>query len=188
MKEIEILVRVEEAKDAALEKLQSFHFEGIVTIHDTYFVDPLRDDLKQEKDGRLTAVFRVREKGEQTFLTYKKDQFDDDEKWLFAEEHETTIGNKHELETILTHLGFVEHIMINNERHVFTVDDYEIVLEDVKDLGLFLEVELRKEVPDGEEHAAREELQTFIDSLDIAVSEELNEGKPAMMLKKRKEF
>ena len=46
-------------------------------------------------------------------------------------------------EHILDALGFTELVRIDNRKHTFTTDEYEVVLEDVKDLGVFLEVEAK---------------------------------------------
>ena len=45
------------------------------------------------------------------------------------------------LKEIFNKLELVKFIEINNSKETYTYKDYEIVLEDVKDLGLFMEVE-----------------------------------------------
>ena len=64
----------------------------------------------------------------------------------------------------------------------YTFKDYEIVIENVKDLGLFLEVEYCTDI-DGDVKMEKK-IQEFINSLGINVSEELNIGKPEMYMKK----
>ena len=56
------------------------------------------------------------------------------------------------------------------------------VIENVKDLGLFLEVEYCTDI-DGDVKMEKK-IQEFINSLGINVSEELNIGKPEMYMKK----
>ena len=79
---------------------------------------------------------------------------------------------------------------INNIKHTYYTREYEIVLEEVKDLGLFLEVE-RLKVGDKEDIVfVKKEIFNFIKSLDIEIGEELDSGKPELMLNKqgRNEF
>jgi predicted adenylyl cyclase CyaB len=43
--------------------------------------------------------------------------------------------------SILTKLGFEELVTVNVVKHIYHTSEYEIVLEEVERLGLFLEVE-----------------------------------------------
>ena len=61
--------------------------------------------------------------------------------------------------------------------------DYEIVLEEVEDLGYFMEVEYCTN-EDVDVKNVKKQIQSFINSLDIKVSEELTMGKPEMIIKK----
>lgn len=62
-------------------------------------------------------------------------------------------------------------------------EKYEIVFEDVKDLGYFLEVEYCSQDED-DVIKIKKDIQTFIDSLSLAVSKELNMGKLELFLRK----
>lgn len=84
---------------------------------------------------------------------------------------------------ILKKLGLKELLTIHNSKSTYATDKYEIVLETVKDLGYFLEVEYCTN-EDVEVSLIKEEIQKFIDDLGIKVSSELNMGKPEMMIKK----
>lgn len=84
---------------------------------------------------------------------------------------------------ILKKLGLKELLTIHNSKRTYATDKYEIVLETVKDLGYFLEVEYCTN-EDVEVSLIKEEIQKFIDDLGIKVSSELNMGKPEMMIKK----
>ena len=87
---------------------------------------------------------------------------------------------------ILESLGFKILTQIENKKYTFLTDKYEIVYEDVKNLGFFLEVE-RLSVDDNENIAdVKKEIRNFIKSLDIKIEEELNAGKPELMLRSKK--
>ncbi|MFH1650116.1 MAG: class IV adenylate cyclase [Candidatus Woesearchaeota archaeon] len=177
MKEVEILVKVIDDKEKALSLLKRFEPEGIRVIHDVYYKHPagLVQFVKEPR-----SWLRVRTQEGRSFVTFKKDVFKGKE-WIYSDEHETEVKDAELMNKILEELGFQELITLHNERNVFKQDDYEIVLEDVKDLGLFLEVELKREPEDAEK--AKSQIQKFISELGLK-TEDVKEGKPGMLLKK----
>jgi len=184
MKEVEVLVQVYDSKENVLKKLNQFKSIGIKETLDIYFQDPLRQNLQLRENKRLLECFRVRKKGDKCFLTYKEDHFDEKGTWLYSDEHEIQASNFEILTNIIRRLGLKELITIDNKKHTFITDKFEIVLEEVKNLGLFLEVELLKECEENEITEKKKEIQEFISFLNLNTSEELNEGKPELMLKK----
>ena len=84
---------------------------------------------------------------------------------------------------ILKKLGLKELLTIHNSKRIYVTDKYEIVLETVKNLGYFLEVEYCTN-EDVDVSFVKSQIQDFIDSLGIKISKELNMGKPEMMIKK----
>jgi len=184
MKEIEVLIEVKSNKETALKKLEVFDSHGIKKILDIYYHDPLRNNLQPQKDKRLLNAFRLRRKEEKNSIAYKIDHFDRNT-WSYSDEFETEVKNFEIMQNILKHLGFKELIRIDNEKHFFETDEYEIVLEDVKDLGLFMEVEKKSQVSDEEIEKTKGEIREFLNSLGIDLGEEQNAGKPELMLRKR---
>ena len=178
MKEVEILVSVLEDKEKVLKALSNFKYNGIKKVLDIYIYHPKTNKFHFENKECL----RIRKKDSKNFLTYKKDNFDSMGNWVYSDEYEIEISDFETAIKIMEQLGLKELIKIDNEKHTFVTDMYEIVLEDVKDLGLFLEVE-RFEVKDEEDiPAIKKDIRKFIDKLGIEVSKELNFGKPELML------
>ena len=184
MKEIEILIEVKSDKEAALKALGKFEFVGMKEVIDVYFVSPFRKDLQPDENGRLNNCYRIRSKDGKASIAYKVDHFDGSE-WSHSDEHETSIGDFQTALEINRHLGFEELIRIDNKKYTFMAEDYEIVLEDVKDLGLFMEVEKLTEVPDNKVAETKEEIRSFLKNLNIKLGEEQNAGKPELMLRKK---
>ena len=184
MKEIEILIEVKSTKEEALKALEHFEFKGAKEVIDVYFADPLRQQLQPDKDGRLTNSFRFRSKDGKASVAYKVDHFDELMQWSHSDEYETEIGNFNTALEINRHLGLEELVRVDNTKYTFLTKDYEIVFEDVKDLGLFLEVEKVGEVPDEKILETKEEIRIFLKSLNIEFGEEKNAGKPELMLQK----
>jgi adenylate cyclase, class 2 len=184
MKEIEILTEVRSDKETVIKSLSKFVNQGIKKTLDVYFFDPLRDELKPNSDGRLTRSFRIRQKNGKCSVAYKVDHFDNDI-WTYSDEYETEIGDFEKAIKIIESLGMKELVRIDNEKHTYVSPDYEIVLEQVNDLGLYMEVEKLTEVSDDKVEVTKEEIRTFLKGLEIELGEEQNAGKPELMLRKR---
>jgi adenylate cyclase class 2 len=183
MREVEIFVKVLDSKEKAMGVLKKFTFLGSKKVFDTYYYDSSRDNL-QAKDGCYPKEwFRLRKRDDKCFLTYKKDIFDKD-RWVYSEEDEVEVSGFEVSKNIIKNLGFEELITINNMRHTFETELYEIVLEEVEGLGLYMEVERLKVGEDEDVFEVKKEIQNFLDSLEIDLSEEMTAGKPEMMLKK----
>lgn len=131
---------------------------------------------------QIDECLRIRTKNDEHFITYKVDKFDEGGKWLYSDEYESKFDDIFMLNNIVNKLGFKELLTINNSKRTYETDKYEIVLETVKDLGYFLEVEYCTS-EDIDVKEVRKEIQYFIDSLNLNVSEELNMGKPEMMIR-----
>jgi len=184
MKEIEILIEVQDSKEKALEVLSKFEDKGIKKTLDVYFCDPLRSELKPDEKGRLENCFRIRQKEGDSLVAYKIDHFNDG-KWSYSDEYETKVGDFTMMSKIVEQLGLKELIRIDNKKYTFTTEEYEIVLEDVVDLGLFMEVEKLEQVSDDKVLETKEEIRAFLKSLDIEFGEEQTDGKPELMLRKK---
>lgn len=183
MKEVEILVKVLDKKAKVIKSLKKFKFLGVKKTLDVYFYDPLRANLSPDKSGKLNECFRIRKKNKKAFLTYKIDRFDNSNIWLYSDEYEVEISNFQTAIKIIKKLGFKNLINIENEKYTFLSNRYEIVLEDVKDLGLFLEVECLSANNKESINKTKKDIRKFIKLLDIKIGKELNVGKPELMLK-----
>lgn len=182
MKEIEILVEVYEDIDKIKELFKKFEYVGLKRTIDEYYYDPLRDTLKPDKTGGLNHCLRLRQKNDEYSVTYKDDVFENG-KWLYSDEYETKVESLEMTHEIFNKLGLIKFIEIDNEKETYTYENYEIVIENVKDLGIFMEVEYctNEDIDIKEE---KSKIQEFINSLEINVSDELNMGKPEMYMKK----
>ena len=183
MKEIEILVELQEDINKVIDKFKMFNYITKELVIDEYYYDPKRDNLKPNINNQINECLRLRQKGNKNYITYKDDVFENNI-WLYSNEYETEIKDIEVLKEILNRLGLKKLITIKNNKTTYTFKDYEIVLEEVEDLGYFMEVEYStKEDVDIKE--IKKQIQAFIDSLNLKVSKELNIGKPELMLKKK---
>ncbi len=182
MKEIEILVEVYDDIKKIKEIFKKFQYVGLKKTVDEYYYDPLRDTLKPDKTGGLNHCLRLRTKNDEYSITYKDDVFDNG-KWLYSDEYETKVESITMVKNIFDRLGLIKFMEIDNDKETYIFEDYEIVIENVKDLGLFMEVEYCTN-EDVDVKEIKNKIQDFINSLGINVSEELNMGKPEMYMKK----
>lgn len=185
MKEIEILIEVKDTKENALKALGQFEFKGAKEVIDVYVVDPLRAELQPDGKGRLLNSFRFRLKDGKASVAYKVDHFDDLLQWKYSDEYETEIGDFNTALQINRHLGLEELVRVDNTKYTYLTEDYEIVLEDVKGLGVFLEVEKLTEVSDDKVLETKQRIRDFLNTLDIELGEEQNAGKPELLLRKK---
>lgn len=183
MKEIEILYPLSNDIKDVFTKLDNFDYQGAKNTLDVYFVDEKREDLKPD-NGKIYKCFRLRNKSDQAFITYKNDHYNGDI-WLYSDEHETKVESFDQAYKIVECLGLEELVRIDNTKHTFVTPDYEIVIEEVKDLGNFLEVELLVSDDVEDIEAEKQKIRDFVNALGLQIGQELNSGKPELMLNKK---
>ena len=182
MKEIEILVEIYDNIEDIKKKFSKFKYIGLKHTIDEYYYDPKRKELKPDKNNQLNHCLRLRTKDDVYSITYKDDVFEKG-KWLYSNEYETTVENINIIREIFKKIGLIKFIEIDNKKETYTYNDYEIVIETVKNLGTFMEVEYCTD-RDVDVKEIKQQIQEFIDNLKINVSKELNMGKPEMYMKK----
>lgn len=183
MIELEVLVEVFSTCEEAEKSLANCCFEKKEHIKDVYFYDPIRPNLKPDKSGKTYESFRIRKKNNEIKITYKKDVYDNGI-WQFSDEHEARVYNEVEVKRIIKLLGLKRLVEIDNYREYYSFDNYKIVLERVKNLGVFLEVEYMAPINEEDVATKRKEIQEFIKKLGLNTSEELNCGKPELYMKR----
>ncbi len=183
MEEIEILVEVYDDFQIAFGKISSIAaFEKNSKVHDVYYFNSNDKLLSPDSDNKIYNSLRVRKKDSQSSIAFKKDYYQNDT-WQYSDEYETKVDDFTIANNIFKELGYKVLIEIINDKHTFYHNDFEIVLEEVLNLGLFLEVEyVGKETENVE--SIKEKIRDFIKRLNVSVSDELNSGKPELMLKK----
>lgn len=190
MKEIEILVEVKESLDSALlklKKIDAIKEDGIALVIDEYYYKS--KDAQNKKTFSTTGWFRIRKKANKALVTYKKDNFKEDGSWFYSDEYETEIGDTEIFEKIIRNLGMKKLVVVKNNKHKFIVGDneFEIVLEDVENLGVFMEIEklnVSEEENEDFVDSVRKEIKILISKTGIETSKEVHAGKPEMVIEK----
>ena len=185
MKEIEILVSVSGSPAKIRRQLRRIGSPTVSRTIDQYYFDPKRSDLRPNRSGRLMRCFRLRDRAGKFTLTYKVDRFDRRGKWKYSDEHETLIEDGNVMRKIIQHLGLQMLVCVDSIKHVYRQGVYEIVYEQVKGLGQFLEVELKSHTSNTSPVKAKAAVWQYIKKLELHTGPELNAGKPELLLQRQ---
>lgn len=107
---------------------------------DIYFNHPSRDFAKTDE------AFRIRRVNSKCKITYKGPKVSKTTKARI--EHETAVEDFDAIRNIILSLGFVESGIIEKERKIFSLGESEVSIDDVKGLGVFVEIEIIGELKD----------------------------------------
>lgn len=150
---------------------------------DEYYV-PVHRDFFAQKPQPVEWV-RVRTNPDKVFLEYHRSVDDkQDDSLEYTEEYETEVGNPENLHKILAFLDFRNVVTVEKQREYWDCGKFEVVLDDVKNLGTFIEVEAKGEFTSHKE--AKQACKDFLVRLGIPYSPDfdIRKGYPAMLLEK----
>lgn len=159
MIEIEIKARVEDPKDME-RSIIALGAEpiGIENQEDTYYNSQYRDI------GKTDESLRIRIEDDQSFLTYKGPKMDSVSKT--RKEFQIEINDADNLRNILTSLGFFPVVTVTKKRKNYRLGDFFIALDDVRNLGNFIEIEISAE--DSKKYEEKvESIFKFIEKLGL---------------------
>lgn len=126
---------------------------------------------------------RLRESAKGASLDYKHFHPENVRKTDYCDEFQTGISNAETLKKILLSLNFKEVIVVEKTRNIWYYKDAEIAIDDVSDLGSFIELELTKKPASSKE--GKEYLYNILKELNAKVGEEDLSGYPYRILEKK---
>lgn len=179
--EVEIKVKIENFEEIK-EKVSKIGklIKAIRQIDDYYI--PVHRDFFARKPHPIEWL-RIRTNPDKVVFEYTKsiNQRDDGD-YDYAEEYETEISNKEEFEKILKFLDFKKYVTIEKHREYWMCGSIEVALDEVKDLGYFIEAEAKGDFKNEKE--AKEECIKFLKDLGIKNIEEnyIKTGYPELFL------
>jgi adenylate cyclase, class 2 len=175
MKEIEIKAKLRD-RAAVMKKLESLGcvFEKIMTQNDVVYA---KNVGSLEAFRTNDAFLRIRVKtGPKILFTVKKPMAND----LDALEHEVEVSSAEEMEQAIFLMGYKEAVRINKTRVVTNYNGCEICIDEVENLGSFIEME--KLTQEGDSEKIQEELFEFFKSLGISTEDRVLSGYDTLML------
>lgn len=126
---------------------------------------------------------RIRTNPDRAIFEYDKSFDNEDGSQYYADEYETEVSQPDELRKILEFLDFKKVITVDKQREYWDCGGFEVCLDEVKDLGFFIEVEIKGEIKDTKE--ARQRCFKFLDKIGVEDSERnhIKDGYPDLLLK-----
>ena len=160
MKEIEIKARLKD-KEKVMQKLRSLGcvFKPAITQEDVVYTERV-GSLEALRSNKFFLRLRVKNHSKVLF-TIKKRMVND----LDAIEHEVEVNSKTEMEQAILLMGFKEAVKVSKVRIITHYDGCEICIDEVENLGTFIEME--KLTEEGEAEKIQEKLFQFFESIGI---------------------
>lgn len=147
---------------------------------DTYYNSPTRDFLAPRPVSEWLRIRRVPDGAELNYKNWHKAARG--AKSTEADEFETFIGDPEALAKLLRALGFKPLVEVDKIRHAWNYHGTEIAIDEVRDLGSFVEIEAKGEFPD--KAKAKERLYCVLREIKAQVGAQDYQGYPYLLLKK----
>lgn len=166
--------------ETTLNKIGKFKYEAFQG--DYYFNPPHRDFLKNKEN--VCEWLRLRKTNSKVQINYKDWLPHDQKVKTHCTEYETNIDSFENFLNILKALNFIDLIAVEKTRKIWDIEDVEISIDIVKDLGEFVEIEYKGNLQNIEE--ARKYLFTFLDKIGAKTGEVDLKGYPYLLLERKK--
>ncbi len=178
MIETEVKARVDDARkmEKAIIAMGATSI-GIQDQADTYYNAPHRNFEKTDE------ALRIRVENGNAFLTYKGPKMDTVSKT--RQEFQTAIKDTETMGNILTSLGFFPVAMVTKRRKNYRVGDFFISIDEVRNLGDFIEIEMQAE-DSGKYQEKVESIFKFMEKLGITREATIRQSYLEMILEKNK--
>ena len=163
--EVEIKVRIDNLAEMR-EKVEKIgKLVKSIRQVDEYYA-PVHRDFYNAKPHPFEFL-RIRTNPDKVMLEYCKSvNKRDDGDYDYAEEYETEIKDPEEMRQILERLDFKKALVIDKHREYWLCGDIEIALDEIKDLGSFVEAEAKGDFTDFRE--AKNACFAMLKNLSIA--------------------
>jgi predicted adenylyl cyclase CyaB len=134
--------------------------------------------FKHATDVERKLILRIRKKESGAQLTFKAKAVNKDTAWADVDLDLTEPDN---LENILRGSNYVEVVKISKKRKSYTLENFEINIDVVENLGAFVEVEGRG--VESEREQIERKIKSTLNNIGVAESDIIYEGYVPLMLK-----
>lgn len=173
MLEIEIRAKSNKKIEEKISKDESFKLISETDQTDTYY--------KHHCDVDRKLVLRIRKIGDKSLLTFKLKAVGEDTAWADVD---IPLDYPDNLEKIFRASDYEKVVVINKKRKTYNHNGFEVNVDDIENLGFFIELEGR-----GNEESRREieiALDQIMAHLDIKPDDIIRKGYVALMLENLK--
>jgi len=175
--EIQVIIKDPVSAQSKLEKIGKFVRSRQQT--DKYFVTPQKNFFAKDMPDEY---LRVRYEGDRSHLNYSFIHFQSNG-WIDStDEYETIVDKPEVVEEIFNKIGLIPKVTVQKTRKYFDCGDFEVTLDEVKDLGNFMEVEAKKDF--GGVAKTRKACEDFLNNLGIDHINNQEKGYPRLLYKK----
>jgi adenylate cyclase class 2 len=139
--------------------------------------------FKHEGEENEKMIIRIRKNYEnnKAILTFKsKSKYANDIAW---QDFDTPIVDPDRLEELLLNSGYVYFCLVDKVRQSFSYKEFEINIDNIRDLGLFIEIE--KNGTKNEVEAIRKQIIDLLVLLGVAENTIINKGYVQLMVSKK---
>jgi adenylate cyclase class 2 len=180
--EIEIKARLRDTQ-GVMAKLAALgcEFSAPKTQDDMVWAE-ITGPLEQFLSNKVFLRIRV-QNGEKVILTAKKSKELTGDASLVKREHEVVVNSAEEACGILEMLGLKEAVRTIKTRQTTQYKDFEICIDEVEDLGAFIEVEKIAEEEGAE--AVQKEMLAFLETLGVTQEDKVSKGYDILLLEKQ---
>jgi len=186
-REVEVKIKLSKSE---LKKLENWlkknaELEGEVYQKELYLNNPKNTFYFQHKKGFKDSehYLRVRYESENSgsvcLKIFKTDQDKDTSENI--DEIEFKTNNPDESLRLLETLGFTDKLIMEKSRKIYSYEEYEIVLDDVTNLGYFAEFELKSDDGKSDIKKAWNKIRKFIKTLGFDEINEQHRGYVSML-------
>jgi len=181
MKDIEIEVQLRVSKtDKLIDFLEEeAKLTGEVYQKDEYLMPPHRDFVAVKP---VKEWLRLRESGKGSSVNYKNWHYDDSGRSTHCDEYETPVEDVDQMRKIFAAIDIKPLITVEKKRKTYRYNDYEVALDEITDLGSFVEVEYKGEDQNVVPTEVTAGMIAWLKEVDCGVIERNYVGYPFMLL------
>ena len=181
MKDIEIEVQLRVSKtDKLIDFLEEeAKLTGEVYQKDEYLMPPHRDFVAVKP---VKEWLRLRESGKGSSVNYKNWHYDDSGRSTHCDEYETPVEDVDQMRKIFAAIDIKPLITVEKKRKTYRYNDSEVALDEITDLGSFVEVEYKGEDQNVVPTEVTAGMIAWLKEVDCGVIERNYVGYPFMLL------
>lgn len=176
--EIELKIQLDQKQRQLFTQWLSDHAQCKGTVdHTEYYLDNPNDSYwifdAGFKDSLKTVRVRLTPKGDS--VCYKFRHVDPiTKRATHRDEYETSVKDGLTMLEILTALGYTQQTIIKKTRCAYVYKEFEIVLDDVENIGSFIEIELKQ--PSEDVAVGRQRIENLLKAIGITEYTEFDRG------------
>lgn len=181
--EIEIKIKLDENDFLRIKKEldQIANYQNTSFEIDQYLTPTHRDFMKPKRPNEW---LRLRKKEDKTSICYKHFYPEDAEIKTHCDEYETQIQDFEQINKILKALDFQKIVIVEKKRTTYNYNqEFEIGMDEVKELGHYIEIESIKDF--GSVELTRQKLFEFAKKLNLDTSKAEKVGYPYLLMQKK---